>query len=310
METEPQVKPVVLSAQERREIARLVRKRLRQMVEPFETTSPWWSWDDTMDRFESIAAGYHAVELPSMLVQIEAAVDGVKGAAGATGSFESRPTAAIDAIDTLERIKHRAAAAVVEFGGEPGIFAETNLRHLADLASEVSDEQLVALRRMAMSWWTQAKIVAGFEEPAQRPHVRCPRCDAMDSLRVRMDVVTNFGVGMCSECEATWTSDQTVERDKGSGHFGLLLAEIDRQRTESASGGIDPELIHTEYRFMTRHAARAADPKGEEAKCLRCSVPETETTAAVDVRHIIGNAHYCSRCHRWHPGRPMGQTSV
>lgn len=304
METEPQVNPVVLSAQERREIARLVRKRLRQMVEPFETTSPWWAWDDTMDRFEPVAAGYHAVELPSMLVQIEAAVDGVKGAAGATGSFESRPTAAIDAIDTLERIKHRASAAVAEFGGDPGIYAETNLRLLADMAAEVSDEQLVALRGMAMSWWTQAKIVAGFEEPAQRPHVRCPRCDAMDSLRVRMDITSRFGVGMCAECEATWTSDQSAGRDTDSGHFGLLLAEIDRQRTASAANSIDPEELHTEYAFMTRHAARAADPKGEEVRCPQCSTPKTEEAPAVDVRHVVGNAHYCSLCNRWHPGRP------
>lgn len=304
MNAEHGVKPVELSAVERREIARLVRKRLRQMVEPFETTSPWWSWDDTMDRFESIAAGYHSVELPSMLTQIEAAVEGVKGAAGSTGSFESRPTAAIDAIDALERIRKRAAEAVVEFGGEPGIFVSTNLNTLASLAADVSDEQLVALRGMTMSWWTQAKIVAGFEEPAQRPHVRCPRCDAMDSLRVRMDVTMQFGVGMCTECEATWTSDDTAGREQGGGMFGLLLREIERQESEAASGGIDPTELHTTYRYTTRHGARAADPKGEVQRCPVCSTPKTKDTPAVDVKHVIGSAHYCSRCNVWHPGRP------
>jgi transcription elongation factor Elf1 len=304
METEPEVKPVVLSAQERREITRLVRKRLRQMVEPFDATSPWWSWSDTMDRFEPIPAGYHSVTMPSMLVQIEAAAEGVRGASSSTGAFESRPAAALDAIDALERIRRRAAATVGELGGEPGIFVETNLRHLSDLAASVSDAQLVALRRLAMSWWTQAKIVAGFEEPAQRPHVRCPRCDAMDSLRVRLDIASRFGLAMCTECEAAWTDDPESQRANGDGDIRMLLREIERQETEQAAGGIDPDEIHVSYRFMTRHDARAADPKGEDAKCYRCSTPKTSKTPEVVVRHNIGTAHYCSACDAWHPGRP------
>jgi|GEM_PF-2848575 len=304
MNVDHEVKPVALSAEERREIARLIRKRLRQMVEPFETTSPWWSWDDTMDRFESIAAGYHSVSMPSMLVQIEAAVEGVRGAAGPSGMSESRPTASLDAIDALERIRKRAAATVAEFGGDPGIFVATNLNTLAAMASEVSDDQLRALRRLAMSWWTQAKIVAGFEERAQRPHVRCPRCDVMDSLRVRLDVASRFGLAMCTECESAWTDDPESQRENGDGDIRMLLREIERQETEAAEGAIDADELHTTYRFTTRHGARAADPKGEEQRCSTCSTPKTRDTAAVDVRHVVGSAHYCSRCNVWHPGRP------
>lgn len=314
METDHAVQPVVLTPENRREKVRGLRRRLRQFVEPFEVREPWWSWDTHENRWFDVPMGDHVTELPPLLDQIEASVHGVRGAAGSSGVFESRPTAALDAIDAMRHIGSQAAETVEELTrSEASILVASNLGRLEAVASSLADAELVALERKARSWWAHARIVAGFEEPAQRPHVKCPRCEAQDEIRLRLDLQGRLGIAVCRGCHATWTGDPgEVQRDEGAGEIRMLLREIARQEELDASSSVPDEVRHTSaWSFQSQHQAAIADPHGTHRPCSTCLARRQGLEARGDVRyldvvtvHEIGVAYFCSTCQVWHPGRP------
>ncbi|MCB2412365.1 hypothetical protein LGT39_05820 [Demequina sp. TTPB684] len=302
-----------LTPDERREKARLVRRRLRQFTDPFEVREPWWSWDAHGGKWYDVPMGDHVTELPPLLEQIDMAVSRVGWSSGTTGSFESRPAAVLDAIDARERIRVSAAEKVRELtGGEPSVLPESNLTSLGALASTLSDDELRALERDVRSWWAHAKIVAGMDDRPMAPHVRCPRCDTLDSLRVRLDIPGRFGLAMCRECLAVWTGDPVAAAEnEDAGYIGILLRAIKEQEAEAASASVPVEVRHTlEWSFRSHHDAAAVDPKGEVKVCESCSAQASAAASsvrgrAVDVveRHPAGTAHFCSLCKAFHPGR-------
>lgn len=314
MATPEQVSLPSLTPDERREKARLVRRRLRQFTDPFEVREPWWSWDAHAGRWFDVPMGDHVTTQPPLLEQVDMAVAGVKGASASTGSYESRPTAAIDAIDARVRIHGSAADKVAELAGADSVavLTATNLTILGDLAPTLSDDELLSLERAVRSWWVHAKIVAGFEERPQRPHVRCPRCATLDSLRVRLDIPGRYGLAFCRECLAVWTGDPVAASEgDDAGYIGILLREIRAQEEAAAAASIPESERHTaEHSYKTHHNAASADTKGEVKVCEVCSGRASAEASAlagkpVEVveRHMIGTAHFCSACVAFHPGR-------
>lgn len=220
--------PPALSAEDRRHKQQLVRSRLVEFVEPFDSLEPWYQWDTVLDRWEPVAAGYHASTMPPLLTQLVQAASGTAHAAGAVGTFESRPAASIDAIDALTRIERKARDLAKRLRAENVGSTAANLRLLADRARELPDGDLVILERHVRGWWVAARIVAGFEERPQTPHARCPRCETQDSIKVRIDVTGKFGLGWCRSCGADWDEDS----------FGILVRHI-RGEAERADGDGD-----------------------------------------------------------------------
>jgi hypothetical protein len=52
-------------------------------------------------------------------------------------------------------------------------------------------------------WWTQARIVTGWDSPAWRPDNTCPLCGVRGGLRVKLADQSGF----CTECGETWTPE-------------------------------------------------------------------------------------------------------
>ena len=65
-------------------------------------------------------------------------------------------------------------------------------------------------------WWSQARIISGWDIPPFRPRATCPVCEASGSLRVKLDGAS------CVECQSLW----------GPGEVGLLAEHI-RQESEA-----------------------------------------------------------------------------
>jgi len=260
--------PEPLTARERELKVSLIRKRLREFVEPFESTTPWWSWNPGMDRWEDVPAGYHVVDFPPLLTQVDMSVEGVAHASSTRGMPESKPTASLDAIKVQHMLVSQSWALVRALRtATPGDTA-VNMRILEMRTPTFEDADLLSLEHKVRRWWIASRIVAGFEEPPQAPHVKCPLCEAQDSLRVRMDVTSRSGLAWCGECHSSW-DESTI---------GLLLGDIDAQETARAVGGIEADTLHREWKFTRRSAAKAVD--------------------------VEGHVHFCSGCVAWHPGRP------
>jgi len=197
-----------------------IRHRLAQFVNSFETLEPWWRWDAAIDRWEDSPRGWHAVEMPPLLEQVRLASEGTKHGSNSTGGFESRPAAALDAIDVEIRIEVECATYLrgrvnAQRGG-----LEENLRLMSERMPTLTDKDVVDAERLVRSWWVAAKIVAGLEERPQIPHIHCPLCDHVDTIRVRLDTTSVTGIAWCKDCGEAWDEE----------NIGLLIAEIERRR--------------------------------------------------------------------------------
>lgn len=59
-----------------------------------------------------------------------------------------------------------------------------------------------AIERDVRRWWTQARIVSGWDSAAWRPANTCPACEQRGGLRVRLAAEA----ALCIECRETWDS--------------------------------------------------------------------------------------------------------
>lgn len=197
-----------------------IRHRLGQFINTFETTEPWWRWDAALVRWEDAPRGWHTVEMPPLLEQIRLAAEGTAHGSNSTGGYESRPVAALDAIDVEIRIGVECATYLRGRVNVSQSSLAANLLLMADRLPTLTDKDVVDAERLVRSWWVAAKIVAGLEERPQIPHIRCPLCDHIDTIRVRLDATRVSGIAWCKDCGEAWDEE----------NIGLLIAEIERRR--------------------------------------------------------------------------------
>lgn len=189
----------------------------------------------TIRRGHTTYTGHHIALVPSLIEQLATTERPSTGSAG-SGAYGSRPTGNIEAVDTLVHIDNEAAQWVRTLGDDdPG--NDLDRRHL-DLCLPVTGSGTIAcirrlhalhagitddrtrreLERAVRSWWTQARIITGWESPAWRPDNTCPACGNRGSLRVRLASSS----GLCIECRATWDRDT----------IGLLAEHIRSENAE------------------------------------------------------------------------------
>jgi hypothetical protein len=92
------------------------------------------------------------------------------------------------------------------------------------LASSAEREKPVIEDRMAVCcdvhrierdmrrWWTQARLVSGWDQAAWAPNNTCPVCDERRSLRIHAHDKAAF----CTSCRETW----------GPGSIGILAEHV------------------------------------------------------------------------------------
>ena len=143
------------------------------------------------------------VTLPSLLEQLAAAVvpgeTHVEGDTTPSG-FASRPPARLDAIDRLLAIEASAARWVASMGLVVREDTCGNIRALVGISGTLDSDTLAALITEVTMWRAWAATVTGWSTPPFRPHVPCPVCDKVGSLRIRLDRKT----ACCMECGDVW----------------------------------------------------------------------------------------------------------
>ncbi|GAW50599.1 MULTISPECIES: DUF7341 domain-containing protein [unclassified Nocardioides] len=153
---------------------------------------------------------FHNTRVPSLLAQLEAASPSGEGGARGGAGFESRPAARVEALDVLVTIDREASRWVRMLGQDDPGYTDRCLTLLASLLPQVVRCDLPRGRGTCCtwhmvehdvrSWWTQARIVTGWDTPAWRPDVTCPNCTTRGSLRIRLEE----RCGMCVECRDSW----------------------------------------------------------------------------------------------------------
>ncbi len=152
---------------------------------------------------------HHVTRVPSLLTQLWAN-DIPSGSVeeGARAGYASKPAARLDATDTATRIDLEAARWIRDLG-EDDHYVDTaaTVRQLHSLAVSADPVTRAAITRDVRRWWTQARIVTGWDSPAWTPDNTCPQCGERGTLKVRL----TEKIGMCTNdpCRTTW-DDTTI----------------------------------------------------------------------------------------------------
>jgi hypothetical protein len=173
-------------------------------------------------------AAHHTTNVPPLITQLAQAQVSKSGEESGNGA-KSKPTAHIEALDTLHLIDRAAAKWIRQLGEDDPSNTIACIRKLYGLAAnakfcgntpKTQNRQTICcdthrIERDIRSWWTQARIVSGWDTLPWRPNNTCPMCSERRTLRIRSDDKT----AMCVNCRETWMS----------GNLGLLAEHIRRE---------------------------------------------------------------------------------
>lgn len=193
----------------------------RDHVEPI--TASWWD----KNRNRKTRTVRYRTRVPSLLDQLAAAVHPgevyVEQDSSRPG-FASRPPARLDAIDRLLAIEAGAARWVVSIGLTLRDTTAGNIRALVGVSGTLDSDTLAALLTEVYLWRNWAATVTGWQTLPWRPRVPCPVCEALGSLRIRLDRKT----ACCMDCGEAWGEDA----------IGLLAEHIrlEGEKEERVSG--------------------------------------------------------------------------
>lgn len=174
----------------------------------------------------------HTTKVPPLIQQLAEAEVSKSGEQAGTGA-KSKPTAHIEALDTLVLIDLAAARWVRKLGeDDPGstIACVRKLYGLAASAHHCGHDQATKegrevtcctvhkIEKDMRSWWTQARIVSGWDSLPWRPNNTCPHCEERRSLRIRPDDKT----AVCVSCRETWDAS----------NIGILAEHVRQENGE------------------------------------------------------------------------------
>lgn len=158
----------------------------------------------------------HHTSSPSLLTQLWAndTPNAAEAGGGARPGYGSKPAAGLESLDAAQRIDVEASAWVRRLGQDDQGGTVACVLRLNGLAASVDHDTRKAILRDVRRWWTQARIVTGWDSPAWTPDNTCPICSERGTLRVRL----SDRIAMCTsqECRTTW--DET--------NLGLLADHI------------------------------------------------------------------------------------
>lgn len=146
----------------------------------------------------------HTTRAPALLTQLWANdVPSNTVETGTRPGFASKPAARLDAHDTAVRIDLEAARWVRDLGEDDHhVDTAATVRQLHALAVSADPTTRDAIARDVRRWWTQARIVTGWDSPPWTPDNTCPQCGERGTLKIRLAE----RIGMCTHdaCRSTW----------------------------------------------------------------------------------------------------------
>lgn len=205
------------------------------------------------ERIEVVSSGErwqrtHTVRVAPLLVQLDHADPDKAGGDQAGAGFASKPAAHLEALGALLRIDQEASRWLRVLTGED--LAETIdcVAELARLAPRVEWCVHTRPRRTAgrvscctrhqleadvRRWWTQARVVTGWDRAPWSPDNTCPMCGTRGSLMIRLE----DRAGFCTKCHETWGPDSYQAL---ADHIRVESAEERRRRETGACGRVEP----------------------------------------------------------------------
>jgi len=152
---------------------------------------------------------------PALIAQLSGSLSPTGDPSEGKPAHISQPAARLEAVDAARRIDLAAAGWVRRLGRDDPGDAAHNVRLAYSLAPASRD-----LAADIRSWWTQARILTGWDVAAWQPDNTCPLCAGRGTLRVKFAIES----ATCVACSAIW----------GPRTIGILAAAI---RAESDGGG-------------------------------------------------------------------------
>lgn len=146
----------------------------------------------------------HITRFPSLLQQLwENDTPSNSAQEGPRPGFASKPAARLDALAAAARIDLEVNRWILDIGEQPRSLDTADLiRQLHGLSASADTVTKRAVEKDLRRWWTQARIVTGWDSPAWAPDNTCPQCGERGTLKVRLAE----HIGMCThdQCRATW----------------------------------------------------------------------------------------------------------
>lgn len=170
---------------------------------------------------------HHQTKVPALLDQLEHGVPSGRGDERSGAGYESRPAARLETLDALILIDHEASRWVRQYGhddaGMTTVECVTKIGSLIPSLDKCNRRKPVrhagqiiccgwhSAEHDVRRWWTQARIVAGWDNAAWRPDATCPICGVRGGLRVRFSANVAMCVGRSEgddgrrvACGETW----------------------------------------------------------------------------------------------------------
>lgn len=159
-------------------------------------------------------ADVHVTQVPPLIEQLTNAKPAATKELSGAGPC-SRPAANIDALDTYADIDKYASRWIRDLGEDDPLDTIACIRKLYALAASahfcgknkatIEDRKVTCctvhdIERDIRRWWTQARIISGWDIAAWAPNNTCPVCEKRRTLRIRPDDQT----AMCTSCRETW----------------------------------------------------------------------------------------------------------
>lgn len=141
----------------------------------------------------------HATTVPALLDQLANTERTTQNGAGFAG-FQPAAPMWLEPLDTLTLIDNEASMWVRRLGDDDPPTAKECVLRLHGLWARQPDDVKARIERDVARWWTQARVITGWDSVAWKPDNTCPVCEQRRTLRVKLADELAF----CVECRETW----------------------------------------------------------------------------------------------------------
>lgn len=124
--------------------------------------------------------------VPGLLAQLDRATQpgGTGPALGGSGGYGSREPARLSAVNLLDEIRRGLAWWATTYTGRAGADPAGSLRELSTVTYAMDRQAVTMLVADLNAWRTRARWILGWEAPPFAPHVPCPDCAGIGTLRL------------------------------------------------------------------------------------------------------------------------------